>query len=178
MAEIGHSTLKRKKPLALVDACWEDVCSMILQEQEHTKFLAGRGYSSGKGPSLGEQAQTEKRKQMKRVRDYTQAFKEQQINIAEESWGDFIPNKKAKHRHPENSVFPVQGSESARMDTENVQMSDTGHVSSLGKARGLNDNPLLAFLQGFKITKCYGCKSKFGPTMRESPNDLIIKMQV
>ena len=29
MAEIGHSTLKRKKPLALVDACWEDVCSMI-----------------------------------------------------------------------------------------------------------------------------------------------------
>ena len=87
--------------------------------------------------------------------------------------------KKAKHRHPENSVFPVQGSESARMDTENVQMSDTGYVSSLGKALGLNDNPpLLAFLQGFKITKCYGCKSKFGPTMRESPNDLIIKMQV
>ena len=47
MAEIGHSTLKRKKPLALVDACWEDVCSMILQEQENTKFLVGRGYSSG-----------------------------------------------------------------------------------------------------------------------------------
>ena len=63
MAEIGHSTLKRKKPLALVYACWEDVCSMILQEQEHTKFLAGRGYSSGKG--LEDQAQTEKRKQMK-----------------------------------------------------------------------------------------------------------------
>ena len=87
MAEIGHSTLKRKKPLALVDACWEDVCSMILQEQEHNKFLAGRGYSSGKGPSLGDQAQTEKRKQMKRVRDYTQAFKEQTINISEESGG-------------------------------------------------------------------------------------------
>ena len=32
---------------------------------------------------------------MKRVRDYTQAFKEQQINIAEESGGDFIPNKKS-----------------------------------------------------------------------------------
>ena len=44
MAEIGHSTLKRKKPLALVDACWEDVCTTILQEQEHTQFLAGRGF--------------------------------------------------------------------------------------------------------------------------------------
>ena len=179
MAEIGHSTLKRKKPLALVDACWEDVCSMILQEQEHTNFLAGRGYSSGKGPSLGDQAQTEKRKQMKRVRDYTQAFKEQTINISEESGGDFIPNKRAKHRHPDNSVFPVQGSETDRMDSENVPITNTGQVSALGKALGLNDNPpLLAFLQGFKITKCYSCKSKFGPTMRESPNDLIIKMQV
>ena len=66
--------------------------SMILQEQEHTNFLAGRGYSSGKGPSLGDQVQTEKRKQMKRVRDYTQAFKEQTINISEESrWGGLHP---------------------------------------------------------------------------------------
>ena len=65
------------------------------------------------------------------------------------------------------------------MDTENVPLSNTGQVSALGKALGLNDNPpLLAFLQGFKISKCYGFKSKFGPTMRESPNDLIIKMQV
>ena len=65
------------------------------------------------------------------------------------------------------------------MDTENVPISNTGHVSALGKALGLNDNPpLLAFLQGLKITKCYGCKFKFGLTMRESPNDLIIKMQV
>ena len=45
MAEIGHSTLKRPKPLALVDAAWEDVCSMVMQEQEHTKFLEGRSYS-------------------------------------------------------------------------------------------------------------------------------------
>ena len=30
MAEIGHSTLKKKKPLALVDATWEDVCTAIM----------------------------------------------------------------------------------------------------------------------------------------------------
>ena len=71
MAEIGHSTLKRKKPLALVDACWEDVCTIILQEQEHTKFLAGRGFSYGKGPSQGDQSRREKRQQMKRAREYS-----------------------------------------------------------------------------------------------------------
>ena len=38
------------------------------------------------------------------------------------------------------------------MDTENVQMSDTGHVSSLGKALGLNDNPLFwHFFRGSKL---------------------------
>ena len=30
MAEIGHSPLKKKKPLALVDAAWEDVCTALL----------------------------------------------------------------------------------------------------------------------------------------------------
>ena len=59
MAEIGHSTLKKKKPLALVDAAWEDVCTAIMQEQEHTAFLEGRARSSGRGPTatkLGEHA--------------------------------------------------------------------------------------------------------------------------
>ena len=50
MAEIGHSTLKKKKPLALVDAAWKYVCTAIIQEQEHTAFLAGKVHSSGKGP--------------------------------------------------------------------------------------------------------------------------------
>ena len=179
MAEIGHSTLKKKKPLALVDACWEDVCSMIMQEQEHTKFLAGRGFSSGKGPSEGEKAQEEKRKQMNRVRQYTQAFKEQSINICEESGGSFIPNKKAKHRHPDQPVFPVQGAGTDSTETENIPTTSEQNVTPLGKALGLNDNPpLLAFLQGVKILKCYGCKTKFGPTLREPPNDMIIKIQV
>ena len=61
MAEIGHSTLKRAKPLALVDAAWDDVCSMVMQEQEHTKFLEGRSYSFGKGPSVPDVVDKEKK---------------------------------------------------------------------------------------------------------------------
>ena len=39
MAEMRHSTLKHNKPIMLVDAAWEDTCTMILQEEELTKFL-------------------------------------------------------------------------------------------------------------------------------------------
>ena len=173
MAEIGHSTLKRKKPLALVDACWEDVCTIILQEQEHTKFLAGRGFSLGRGPSQGEFAKKENKGQMKRAREYSQAFKEKVFNITEQDGGGFIPSKRARHRHPDQQVFPVQG------NVENESPGPGARPTALGRALGLNENPpLLTFLHGFKISICYGCKSKFGAKLRESPNDLIIKMQV
>ena len=55
LAEIGHSTLKRNRPLFLVDAAWEDACSMIIQEEEFTKFLEGRGKSMDRGPSTASQ---------------------------------------------------------------------------------------------------------------------------
>ena len=43
---------------------------------------------------------------------------------------------------------------------------------------GTENPPLLAFLQGFKISTCYGCKNKFGAGMKSPPEDLIIKMPV
>ena len=46
LAEIGQSTLKHKKMVMLVDAAWEDVATMI-QEEEHTKFLRGEHRSYG-----------------------------------------------------------------------------------------------------------------------------------
>ena len=180
MAEIGHSTLKRKKPLALVDACWEDVCTTILQEQEHTQFLAGRGFSFGKGPTQGDKSRRERREQMKRAREYSQAFNERVINITEEFGGPLIPDKRARHRQPDQQVFTVQG-HVQEGDTENENPNPTIYppISNMGRALGLNDNPpLLAFLQGFKISVCYGCKNKFGPSLKQPPNDLIVKMQV
>ena len=79
MAEIGHSTLKKKKPLALVDAAWEGVCTAIMQEQEHTAFLEG---------------ECAKRDQMGRSREYQQAFREGRTSIIEEEGGNFIPSKR------------------------------------------------------------------------------------
>ena len=66
MAEMGHSTLKHNKHIMLVDACWEDTCTMILQEKELSQFLSGYGRSCGKGPTTNEIPRTEKRKQEKK----------------------------------------------------------------------------------------------------------------
>ena len=120
MAEIGHSTLKRNRPLFLVDAAWEDVCSMIIQEEEFTKFLEGRAKSIGRGPSTASQAARDKRAQCKRAKEYVQSFKENKFTIGD---GEdvFIPAKKAKHKapntfsssNPSQAAFPSRSTGSA-----------------------------------------------------------------
>ena len=109
LAEKGHSTLKRNRQLFLVHAAWEDVCSMIIQEEEFTKFLEGRGKSMGGGPSMASQAARDKRAQCKRAKGYVQSFKEN--NFTKGDWEDFfIPAKKAKHKAPNtfSSSNPLQ----------------------------------------------------------------------
>ena len=181
MAEIGHSTLKKKKPLALVDAAWEDVCTAIMQEQEHTAFLEGRVRSSGRGPTATQIGECSKRDQMERSREYQQAFSEGRTTIIAEG-GNFIPNKRAKHR-PIQLVGQedVQGREATpttprRMNTGTPER----RRQPLAEINVFNrDNPpLLCFLAGHNIKKCYGCKNSFGQGMQEPPNDIIVKMQV
>ena len=103
LAEIGYSTLKRNRPLFLVDAAWEDVCSMIIQEEEFTKFLEGRGKSMGRGPSTASQAARDKRAQCKRAKEYVQSRKEINFTIGDGK-DCFIPAKKAKHKAPNTFI--------------------------------------------------------------------------
>ena len=92
-----------------MDAAWEDVCSMIIQEEEFTKFLEGRGKSMGRGPSTASQATRDKRAQFKEAKEYVQFFKENNFTIGD---GEdcFIPAKKAKHKAPNtfSSSNPLQ----------------------------------------------------------------------
>ena len=73
----------------------------------------------------------------------------------------------------------IQGEEGSGGNVENQNPIIYPPISNMGRALGLDENPpLLAFLQGFQISLCYGCKSKFAPALKQSPNDLIVKMQV
>ena len=138
LAEIGHSTLKRNRPLSLVDAAWEDVCSMIIQEQ-FTQFLEGRGKSMGRGPSTASQAAKDKRAQSKRAKEYVQSFNENNFTIGD---GEdvFIPTKKAKHKarntfsssNPLQAAFPSNcpGSGNAAFPSSFPGTSDAAFPSS------------------------------------------------
>ena len=85
------------------------VCSMIIQEEEFTKFLEGRGKSMGSRLSTASQAAKDKRAQCKRAKEYVQYFKENNFTIGD---GEdvFIPAKKAKHKAPNtfSSSNPLQ----------------------------------------------------------------------
>ena len=211
LAEIGHSTLKRAKAIALVDTAWEDTCTMILQEQEHTAFLTGRKFSTGKGPGAGVVAEKLKRQQMKRAKEYQKAFQEKNFDL-DDTDGMFIPQKKAKHRHPDLANFRVEGitQETERptlgtsMDVDDSLFQDEEEgprrrrddslvpdeqeaarksnplrpVQQMQYNFGTDNPPLLAFLHGFKITTCFGCKNKFGVNLKNPPEDLIVKMPV
>ena len=101
MAEIGHASMKRNKPLAVVDASWEDVSSMGIQEEELQKFLDGQGKSRGRRPSPATVALEMHKEQRKREKDYAIQF--QNGNYHYDADGDdFIPSKKAKHKAPVN----------------------------------------------------------------------------
>ena len=172
MAEIGHITLKKKKPLALVDAAWEDVCTAIMQEQEHTAFLAGRTSASGKGPSATQLEERSKREQMKRSRSYQQAFKEGRVGLVETDGGNFLPAKHAKHRpEPEQSVHDVQGEEASSQQRARPALAEISVFHT-------DNPPLLCFLAGMKIKSCFGCKNKFLDNDRVPPNDMVLKLQV
>ena len=148
MAEIGHSTLKKKKPLALVDAAWEDVCTAIMQEQEHTAFLEGRARSSGRGPTATKLGERAKRDQMMRSKEYQQAFREGRTSIVE--GGNFIPSKRAKHRPDEQIGDDVQGRDVPPQQTGSGQGNGNTPRKPLAPINIFNreNPPLLCFLAG------------------------------
>ena len=93
----------------LVDAAWEDVATMMLQEQEQTLFLQGLHKSLGRGPSVAQLAVKEKTAQRKRSKDYQESFKAGVFSISEDAGQRyFIPSKGARHRTP--AANTIQGS--------------------------------------------------------------------
>ena len=177
LAEVGHSTLKKKKPLTLVDAAWEDICTIILQEQEHTAFLQGK-CRTGKGPSQADLANKSKKDQLKRSKDYQMAFRMGHFEIGETS-GTFVPSKRARHRPNENLGVPsIEGQVADAEDSPDV-IPPTQHTPSPHKRQfSSGENPPLLCLWSPMTKKCFGCKSVLFKTRPNPPDDILLKMLV
>ena len=196
LAEIGHSTLKKKKPLTLVDAAWEDVCTTILQEQEHSAFLSG-GARQGQGPTNTQLAIKSKKAQLKRSATYQKAFQNKDFHLSDEG-GNFIPMKRAKHR-PNEDIHPDVQGESVQVDIPRPTTSGFIPASQLSQQESqqettpvapprppiditrlynITNNPPLICIWSPLTKKCYGCKGDLFKARPQPPNDLILKMQV
>ena len=183
LAEIGHSTMKRKRLLMLVDAAWDDVCTMVLQNEALAKFIEGKQKSYGKGPSVAQTATREKRAQHVRAKDYVENFRRGTFEMS--SGEEFVSSQRARHRAP--ATASVQGYNLPPVDSSSAPSTpvNLGHVTSAA-ARGLTPEqkqilmespPVLTFCHG-NMRKCYGCRGKFTADMRTNPNDMILKMMV
>ena len=188
-AEIGHATLKPLKPLFLVDAANEDVVTMLMQEEDNRRFLAGQKYSTGRAPSKAQQAQKQKKEQVKRAREYIVESR-QGLNLTNESAANaFIPNKSAKHRLSKNQkgiegheVPAPSSSQPRNTEARNLVEDDvvTEEVRRMAPPRyrvKTNNRPHLCLLSLCKqVKKCYGCKLAFSEKQKEPPNDIILRM--
>ena len=159
---------------------------MILQEKELSQFLSGYGRYCRKGLTTNAIARTEKRKQEKRAKDYSQQFKQGNLMFCEDEEIVFIPSKKAKHKPPDNYkrnrlegvVDTSSFTTATRLHTEGVSLGQAS-TSTGGLTTQQDENPpLLCFLQGLNIKMCYGCKKKFDQKLRTPPNNMILKRLV
>ena len=93
---------------------------------------------------------------MRRSRDYQRAFIEQNYDIRDED-RMFLPCKRVKHRHPELSSATVEGRE--QIATYGLAATKAKKLQPKKFNSNCKNTPILCFLQGFKISICYGYKT-------------------
>ena len=76
---------------------------------------------------------------------------------------------------PGNATAPGAGNATAGNPTP---VNARGPLQPKKLNSNCENTPLLCFLQGFKISICYGCKNKFTTQQKKTPDDLIVKLQV
>ena len=113
LAEIGHSTMRRKTKLWLSVAAWDDTCTMIIQNAHYKAFLANKGGSVGKAPTALKKKQQEEAFESRFIDAACDAFLHGDVRL---EVGDdpeamrFLPSKRAHHKAPRtfSTKNPVQ----------------------------------------------------------------------
>ena len=112
LAEIGHSTMRRKTKLWLSVAAWDDTCTMIVQNAQYKAFLENKGGSVGKAPTALKKKQQQEAYESRFIDAACDAFLHGDVRL---KVGDdaeamrFLPSKRARHKAPK--AFSLKNSE-------------------------------------------------------------------
>ena len=103
-AEIGHSTLKRHQKVWLIVTTWEDICSILVDENDYINFVQNCGKTVGQGPTSFDKQMKENHMQGKFTKAACIAFEdgdiEDEILIHTVEGGRFVSKRNARHHVP------------------------------------------------------------------------------
>ena len=118
MSEPGNSSWKRRKPLKLVDACSEDCCTILRQEEDLKMFFSHESRTVGKAPDTATTMAKNKKDQVARAHSYGTLMHNKAAMLREveelRSPSNFTPKAGAKHRPPRKGNYGIQGRASGR----------------------------------------------------------------
>ena len=196
MAEVGHSSMGRKKNLSLVDAAKDDVANFMLQEQEINGFNSGDMKPLGKGPNQEQRANIKKRGQIRRGHEYGKLLssktKDMEAEISGETDHHALPKKRSSHKAPppgNNDLQINTGPKTKKKRAPSKKVTPTSATGTSNAAQTLassstvpvndipiaNNPPIIIFCQG-TMRKCHGCGGQFKTIHRKPPRDFIFKM--
>ena len=98
---------KKQKPtgMSLAVAAWKDMLHMLLQDRDYEAFVTNTGKVSGSGLNLKQRRAKFRKQEAEFVDSCLECIKEgdmeEELEV-EMNPDEFFPNKKAKHKVPEN----------------------------------------------------------------------------
>ena len=107
LAEAGNSSIRNKTrlPMSLVVAAWKDLLHMLLQDRDYEAFLTNTGKVSGLGLNLKQRRAKFQKQEAEFVDSCLECIQEGDMEKElemETNPDEFFPNKRAKHKVPEN----------------------------------------------------------------------------
>ena len=107
LAEAGNSSIRNKPrlPMSLAVAAWKDMLHMLLHDRDYEAFLTNTGKVSGLGLNLKERRAKFQKQEADFIDSCLECIQEGDMEKElemEMNPEDFFPNKRAKHKVPEN----------------------------------------------------------------------------
>ena len=184
--------------MSLVRCAYDDVVSMIMQNEELEGYLTGATKSMGRSAS---QPQVQKRNLQNQIREgheYSDALRSgtyMEDVTRDEQASRFQPSSGASHKAPSHTLSrnPLQATftsvdpERQRMEpilsqyqqsnpTHDEDPSFTAFWTQASKRQQGRDNPPIITFRAGLIRRCYGCKKHFSERTRTRPHNMLFKM--
>ena len=127
MAEVGNAMWTRGRKLSLVDAAYDDICTLIILRNETKAYMDGRSTVTGKVPTIEDKAAKERGHQLRRAKAMAAHVGDMEaISLHAEEVANpsaFVPGGGEKHKPQKKKQAGMKRSQGAEGLQLNMKMS-------------------------------------------------------